>query len=115
MIILYHKNAPKVNGEKVNKGGKWAKSFLNNETKALNNMTKTQLKENIPKDWSYYENNGRVHIKDANGNFRVRIDPADKVTNYQHMHTFDANGNPLDINGNIVGKKSPNGHIPWNK
>jgi hypothetical protein len=29
------------------------------------------------------------------------------------MHIFDENKNPLDIKGNIVDKKSPDGHIPW--
>ena len=79
----------------------------------INNMSLDELRNSIPKDWQFFENNGRVHIKDANGNFRVRIDPPDKVTNYEHMHIFDENKNPLDINGNIVDKKSPDGHIPW--
>jgi len=79
----------------------------------INNMSLDELRNSIPKDWQFFENNGRVHIKDANGNFRVRIDPPDKVTNYEHMHIFDENKNPLDIKGNIVDKKSPDGHIPW--
>ncbi|OFH73514.1 LXG domain-containing protein [Listeria monocytogenes] len=79
----------------------------------INNMSLDELRNSIPEDWQFFENNGRVHIKDANGNFRVRIDPPDKVTNYEHMHIFDENKNPLDIKGNIVDKKSPDGHIPW--
>lgn len=78
-------------------------------------MSKDQLKDSVPKGWSYNENNGRIHIKDSDGNFRVRIDPPDKITKYQHMHIFDRNGNPLDVNGNIVGKKNPDGHIRWDK
>lgn len=32
---------------------------------------------------------------------RVRIDPPDNVgTDYTHMHIYDKNGKPLDINGN---------------
>ncbi len=81
--------------------------------KDINNMSLDELRNSIPKDWQIFENNGRVHIKDANGNFRVRIDPPDKITNYEHMHIFDENKNPLDIEGNIVDKKSPDGHIPW--
>ncbi|MDA9471948.1 transposase [Enterococcus sp. 5H] len=78
-------------------------------------MTIDELKNSIPKDWEFHDNNGRIHIKDENGNFRVRIDPPDKVTNYDHIHVFDSNRNPLDLEGNIVDRKSPDGHIPWNK
>ncbi len=56
----------------------------------------------------------RMHIKDTNGSFRVRIDSPDNVTSYQHVHILDEFGNPLDIEGNIVSRKSPDGHIPWN-
>lgn len=31
------------------------------------------------------------------------------------MHIFDEHRNPLDKNGNIVDRKSPAGHIPWDK
>ncbi|MBT2217981.1 transposase [Virgibacillus dakarensis] len=78
-------------------------------------MTKSELKANLPEGWTFHENNGRVHIKDANKNFRIRIDPPDKKTPYQHMHIYDEKGKPLDINGNVVDKKSPDGHIPWDK
>ena len=44
-----------------------------------------------------------------------RIDPPDKVTNYEHMHIYDTQGNSLDYNGNIVGKKDASGHLPWNE
>lgn len=47
---------------------------------------------------------------------RVRIDPPDNVgTDYTHMNIYDKNGEPLDINGNIVNRKSPDAHIPWDK
>lgn len=82
-------------------------------SKVINSMSKEQLQANLPDGWTYTEHNGRVHIKDASGNFRVRIDPPNKVTNYQHMHILDELGNPLDIDGNIVSPKSPDGHIPW--
>ena len=55
-----------------------------------------------------------MHIKDTNGSFRVRIDSPDNVTSYQHVHILDEFGNPLDIEGNIVSRKSPDGHIPCN-
>ena len=82
-------------------------------SKVISSMSKKQLQANLPDGWTYTEHNGRVHIRDANRNFRVRIDPPDNVTNYQHMHILDEHENPLDINGNIVSPKSPDGHIPW--
>ena len=54
-----------------------------------------------------------IHIKDNNGNYRVRVDVPDKHTPYNHIHILDENGNPLDINGNIVSPKDPAGHIPY--
>lgn len=88
-------------------------ALINNDSRAISRMSKSQLKSNLPDGWTYTEHNGRVHIKDANGKFRVRIDPPDNVTNYRHIHIYDELGNPLDIDGNIVGPKSPDGHIPW--
>lgn len=81
----------------------------------INNMSLDELRNSIPDDWQIFENNGRVHIKDSFGTDRVKIDPPDKVTNYDHMHIFDADRNPLDINGNIINRKSPDAHIPWTK
>ncbi len=83
------------------------------DAKVISGMSREQLQTNLPEGWTYSEHNGRIHIKDANGNFRVRVDPPDKVTNYQHMHILDESKNSLDINGNIVSHKSPDGHIPW--
>lgn len=80
----------------------------------INNMSLDELKNNLPDNWEIFENNGRVHIKDSNNNFRVRIDPPDNTTNYQHMHIYDDIGNPLDNLGNIVDRKSPDGHLLWN-
>ncbi|MDN8550239.1 RHS repeat-associated core domain-containing protein [Citrobacter werkmanii] len=45
------------------------------------------------------------------GQTAVRIDPPDKVTTYSHIHLYDNNGNPLDINGNIVDERSVDTHI----
>lgn len=98
-----HPVTKKASGAKLNK-------LTPNE---INNMSLDELRNSIPDDWQIFENNGRVHIKDANGNFRVKIDPPDKVTQYKHMHIYDSDYNPLDINGNIVGRKSSDAHIPW--
>ena len=61
------------------------------------------------------EHNRRVHIKNSKGDYKIRIDPPDRITDYNHMHIYDKNGKPLDINGNIVNRKSPDAHIPWDK
>lgn len=82
--------------------------------KDINNMSLDDLRKSIPDDWKIFENNGRVHIKDANGQMRVRIDPPDKITKYKHMHIYDDLGNPLDKLGNIVDRTSIDGHLPWN-
>lgn len=80
----------------------------------LSKFTPEQLKKALPDGWTYSGSpDGRfVHIKDGNGNYRIRIDPPDKVTDYKHMHIVDGKGNAIDINGNIVPLNSPNAHIP---
>ncbi|GIP58610.1 hypothetical protein J15TS10_24240 [Paenibacillus woosongensis] len=79
------------------------------------NMSKQEILDSLPKDWKYTENNGFVHIRDANGNVRMKIDPPDKVTKYDHVHLFDESGNPIDVNLNVVDRKSPDAHIPYKK
>ncbi|MCY9704195.1 polymorphic toxin-type HINT domain-containing protein, partial [Paenibacillus alvei] len=79
------------------------------------NMNKSQLLSNLPDGWKYTDNNGFVHVKDANGLIRMRIDPPDKVTKFDHVHLYDEKGNSLDINGKIVEQKSPDAHIRYKK
>ncbi|WP_392563031.1 hypothetical protein RHO12_06100 [Orbus sturtevantii] len=81
--------------------------------KEITNLSLIELKNNLPEGWHFFENNGRVHIKDTIGQMRIRIDPADKITNYQHMHIYDEKGNPLNNLGNIVERNDQAGHIPW--
>lgn len=38
---------------------------------------------------------------------------SNKVTSYPHVYVYDKNGNLLDVLGNIVDRKSPDGHIPY--
>jgi hypothetical protein len=66
----------------------------------------------LPEGWTKTTNNGFTHIKDVDGVTRIRIDPPDAKTPYRHKHLYDEAKNPLDINGNIVDRKSPNAHIP---
>ena len=68
--------------------GTQGNALINNDARAISRMSKKQLKSNLPDGWTYTEHNGRVHIKDANGNL-------------------------LDLDGNIVSRKSPDGHIPY--
>lgn len=79
------------------------------------NMSRQEILESLPLDWNYTEHSGFVHIRDANGNIRMKIDPPDKVTKYDHVHLFDESGNPIDVNLNVVDRKSPNAHIPYKK
>ena len=83
------------------------------DTNNIPNMTKQDIIDSIPDDWNYTEHNGFVHIRDADGNIRIRIDPPDKVTKYPRVHAYDSDGNLLDSAGNIVDRKSPDGHIPY--
>ncbi|MDR4174099.1 transposase [Bacillus cereus] len=78
-------------------------------------MSKKEILEKLPDGWKYTENNGFVHVRDGNGTIRMRIDPPDKVTKYDHVHLYDENKNPLDVNGSIVDAKSPDAHIPYKK
>lgn len=95
-------------------GESGSKSLLESTPNEIANMTRKELQESLPEGWDFQNHNGRIHIKDENGNYRVRIDPPDKKTNYTHIHIMDENKNPLDINGNIVSPKDPSGHIPYN-
>ncbi|WP_044640136.1 DNRLRE domain-containing protein [Risungbinella massiliensis] len=79
------------------------------------NMSKQEIFDGLPSNWKYTENNGFVHIRDDIGNIRMRIDPPDKVTKYDHVHLYDQKGNPLDVNLNIVDRKSADAHIPYKK
>ena len=90
------------------------KTLLQSTPEEIANMTRKELQDSIPEGWDFQNHNGRIHIKDESGNYRVRIDPPDKKTNYTHIHIMDENKNPLDINGNIVSPKDPSGHIPYN-
>ena len=99
-------------------GGKDTEETISNVTQNLDtnnipSMTKQEIIDNISDNWRYIENNGFVHIKDSTGKIRIRIDPPDKVTRYPHVHVYDGKGNLLDRFGNIVDKKSPDGHIPY--
>ncbi|QIL50630.1 hypothetical protein G7084_04470 [Weissella coleopterorum] len=120
------------------------KAYQDDYVKNAQDMTPEELKTKKPKNWDMpnYDNmNGRVHIKDPatkkriddiikkdpnskqakdlkknnNDGFRIRIDPADKVTKYQHIHKYDEYGRLLNKYGKVVDYKSPEGHIPYNK
>ena len=79
------------------------------------NMSRREILDGLPSNWRYTENSGFIHVRDANENIRMRIDPPDKVTKYDHIHLFDENGHPIDVNLNTVDRKSPEAHIPYKK
>ena len=97
----------------VMNGSEESNSLLDKTPYEISKMNREQLLNSLPDGWEYQEHNGRVHIKDENSNYRIRIDIPDKKTNYMHIHIFDENKNPLDVNGNIVSRKNPAGHIPY--
>jgi len=85
----------------------------------LGSMNRQQISEMISENYSdvlEYKGgspDGRFmqwKYKDT-GTTAVRIDPPDKVTLYDHIHLYDTNGNPLDVNGNIGSVDSPDVHI----
>ncbi|MBF2347460.1 hypothetical protein IA806_12930 [Listeria seeligeri] len=98
---------------KKTSGGKL--DFNNNKFSGINEMTKDDILNDLPVGWKYTENNGFIHVRDSNGNVRMKFDPPDNVTNFDHIHLFDNNGNPIDINGNVVNRKSSDAHIPYKK
>ena len=101
-------------GDVIKSGSKAAGNIAKNlDTNNIPNMTKKEIIDAIPDNWKYTEHNGFVHIKDEAGKIRIRIDPPDKVTQYPHVHVYDNDGNLLDSLGNIVDRKSPDGHIPY--
>ncbi|KXT70536.1 hypothetical protein [Streptococcus cristatus] len=99
----------------VKDANKVVKSIDELSPKELQNMTLDEIKSTIPDNsgWAFYEHNGFVHIK-KNGVDKIKLDPPDKVTTYPHRHIYDENRNLLNIDGEIVGRKDPAGHIPWN-
>ena len=46
--------------------------------------------------------------------YRIRIDQADGVTTYQHIHKYNDEGLLMNEEGEAVDYKSPDGHIPYN-
>ena len=64
-----------------------------------------------PKGWSVEAHNGRLHVRDKNDIMRLRVDPPDKHTPYNHLHIHDKNGKPLDSNWKPVGRRDPESHI----
>ncbi|WP_270996053.1 T7SS effector LXG polymorphic toxin [Listeria seeligeri] len=98
---------------KKTSGGKL--DFNNNKFSGINEMTKDDILNDLPVGWKYTKNNGFIHVRDSSGNVRMKFDPPDNVTNFDHIHLFDNNGNPIDINGNVVNRKSSDAHIPYKK
>ncbi|WP_141559949.1 pre-toxin TG domain-containing protein [Bacillus thuringiensis] len=102
-------------GKALEAAAKYTNAFGKINARNIPNMSKKEILEKLPEGWKYTENNGFVHVRDGNGTIRMRIDPPDKVTKYDHVHLYDENKNPLDVNGSIVDAKSPDAHIPYKK
>jgi len=109
-VLVHNDNCGRGSGNAGEGGGNIAKNL---DTNNISKMTKQEIADAIPDNWKYTEHNNFVHIKDEVGKMRIRIDPPDKVTQYPHVHIYDNNGNLLDKTGNVVDRKSPDGHIPY--
>jgi hypothetical protein len=86
------------------------------DTSKLGSMSKSQIESSLPKNWvrGADSTNTYVSYRDANGQQRLRFDPPDKVTQYDHLHLFDdKEGRPLDKNLNIVDRKSTDAHVRY--
>ncbi|WP_459762185.1 RHS repeat-associated core domain-containing protein [Alkaliphilus crotonatoxidans] len=79
----------------------------------LINMTKTDILENLPQGWRYTEHNGFVHVRDTNTNVRMRIDPPDAKTPYDHVHLYNKKGESLNKDLKVVNNKSKEAHIEY--
>ena len=68
--------------------------------------------QNPPAGWTTTTNNGFTHVRDPQNRLRIEVHPADRVTNYKHVHFKDTSGNPLNVHGNIVDFRSVDAHMP---
>ena len=82
--------------------GTGGKNLSQMTPREISRLSEQQMRNSLPDGWTFHKHNGRIHIKDANGNMRVRVDPPDARTNYQHIHIYNQNKQPLDINGNVT-------------
>ncbi|MBC6301296.1 DUF4280 domain-containing protein [Listeria booriae] len=113
MLLMRGRGKWKVPKKKVSQNKKSKKSRAIKDVTDFKDKTREEIPDSLPEGWTHTEHNGRIHIKDENGIVRVRTDPPDKQTNYNHMHIYDKDGKPLDKYGNLVDRKSTDAHIPW--
>lgn len=66
--------------------GKEGEPLLESTPEEIANMTMKELQDSLAEGWDFQNHNGRIHIRDENGNCRVHIDPPDKKTDYTHIH-----------------------------
>jgi hypothetical protein len=107
---------PKAGGE-INAENGDVENLSNMSPNEIAELSKGEIQENLPQGWKYYDNNGFTQVKDEDGVTRIRIDPPSKNGNpdYPHMHIYNQNGEPLDMDGIVVDRKSPDAHIPYDK
>lgn len=116
------KRPTKVNtGKKSQSGNKKSPTktqALQQGVKNLPNMNRAQIKSMIDNKFPSLTYKGGspdgrfMQWKDKSGTPRVRIDPADKVTKYDHIHLYNKKGQPLDINLQVKPATSVDVHIP---
>lgn len=121
---------------------KESKAYQTEFVKEVPNLSVEDLRAMLPTGWKAENHNGFVHIKDpktaanvANRlskldknskeykdlstsntqGYRVRIDPADSVTKFTHIHVYNDQGQLLNEEGQIVNYNNPAGHIRYDK
>ena len=88
-------------------------------TGQLPNLTSSQIirwVEATHPDWTFHVNRDQgqfVHIRDANGILRIRLDPPDGATLENHAHLYDKDRILLDRNLRPVDRDDPEGHQPY--
>ena len=84
------------------------------DTSQLESMTNQDIIDLFESNgYDVYENNGRVHVKNAKGDTILRTDPPDSGTNYHHVHLYNNNKQLLDKDLTIVEKDDSAGHIKY--
>ena len=121
---------------------KSSKAYGDEYVREAPDLSVDELHANLPTGWKAENNNGFVHIKDPQTitnvadrlskldknskeykdlsasntqGYRVRIDPADAVTNFTHIHVYNDQGQLLNRDGQIVNYNDPAGHIRYDK
>ncbi|MBF0781197.1 MULTISPECIES: hypothetical protein, partial [unclassified Granulicatella] len=97
-----------------NPAEKYTKKLMDFSYQEISEMTIEEIEAFKPRNWKLTKHNPYYHIYDAKGKKRFRFDPPDSHTPYYHMHAYDEQEILLDLDGQRVDRRSPDGHIKSN-